>query len=99
MPGHPATLPGHPAPSRPERCSELSALLANGDANPLPLAAQVRQLLVTCGVGDRLSGWGAHVEDLPDLAAAALHFRPVLENTPVELDRDALLAIYQAAWA
>jgi hypothetical protein len=38
-------------------------------------------------------------KDLPKLADAALCFRPVLDNTPVELGRDDLLAIYRAAWA
>ena len=44
-------------------------------------------------------GWGVHEKDLPELAAAALHFQSVLANTPVALGRDDLLAIYRAAWA
>ena len=89
------------APGRPERCNELAGLLTDGDASPgpTPLAARVRQLLAACGVGDRLSGWGVHEKDLPELAAAALHFQSVLANTPVALGRDDLLAIYRAAWA
>ena len=36
-------------------------------------------------------------KDLPELADAALCFRPVLDNTPVDLNRDDLLAVYRAA--
>jgi alcohol dehydrogenase len=86
---------------RPERCAELASLLTEGGPSPRPaqLADRVRHLLAGLGICDKLSTWGAHEDDLPDLADAALGFRPVLENAPVDLGRDDLLAIYRAAWA
>jgi alcohol dehydrogenase class IV len=47
----------------------------------------------------RLSIHGVSEEDLPILAEAATHFRPVLQNTPVDLSESDLLAIYRTAWA
>jgi alcohol dehydrogenase class IV len=85
------------APGRPERCAELAGLLEDG--NPEDLAGCVRRLLEKLGVGGGLAARGVHQEDLPELAEAATHFRPVLENTPVTLSESDLLAIYRAAWS
>jgi alcohol dehydrogenase len=84
-------------PSRPERCAELAGFLVGGRA-AAPLAEHVRRFLTALGIEDRLSSWGVQERDLPDLAAAASCFRPVLENTPVELGDDDLLAIYRLAY-
>ncbi|HEV7518978.1 MAG TPA: iron-containing alcohol dehydrogenase, partial [Thermoanaerobaculia bacterium] len=88
-------------PGRPERCLELARLMAEGGAAPGParLADQVRSFLTQVGMGDRLSAWGVHEGDLPELAEAATHFGPVLENTPVAFRQADLLAMYRAAWA
>lgn len=80
-------------PGRPERAAELARLLGNQE-----LAGGVRRILETLGVDGGLARQGVREEDLPELAAAATGFRPVLENTPVALGRDDLLAIYRAAW-
>jgi len=85
------------APGRPERCAELAGLLEDG--NPEELAGCVRRLLEKLGVDGGLAARGVRKEDLPELAEAATHFRPVLENTPVSLSESDLLAIYRAAWA
>ncbi|HYU33399.1 MAG TPA: iron-containing alcohol dehydrogenase [Thermoanaerobaculia bacterium] len=87
-------------PGRPERCAELARLLGNegAGAGPEELAANVRRFLVTLGVRGGLSGHGVCEEDLPELAEAATRFRPVLDNTPVALGREDLLAVYRAAW-
>jgi alcohol dehydrogenase class IV len=87
-------------PGRPERCAELALLLGDGEAAPGPaqLAGGVRRLLAALGVGGGISSRGVREEDLPALAEEATLFRPVLENTPVALGRDDLLAIYEAAW-
>jgi alcohol dehydrogenase len=87
-------------PGSPERCAELAGLLgASDDPGPARLAGCVRRLLASLGVGGGLSGHGVREEDLPALAEEATHFRPVLQNAPVELGQDDLLAIYRAAWA
>lgn len=88
-------------PGRPERCAELALLLGDEGADPGPahLAGIVRRLLETLGVGGGLSHRGVSQDDLPGLAEEATRFRPVLDNTPVALGRDDLLAIYRAAWA
>ena len=87
-------------PARPERCAELAYSLSAGEADvggQAPLSERVRRFLGALGVDDRLSSWGVPAKDLPELADAALCFRPVLENTPVDLNRDDLLAVYRAA--
>jgi alcohol dehydrogenase class IV len=88
-------------PGRPERCAELVRLLDDGGAEsgPAQLAGCVRRLLVALGVCGGLSGHGVREEDLPALAEEATHFRPVLQNAPLELGLDDLLAIYRQAWA
>lgn len=88
-------------PGRPERCAELARLLGEEGADPGPahLAGIVRRLLETLDVGGGLSRRGVPQDELPELAEEATRFRPVLDNTPVELDREDLLSIYQAAWA
>jgi alcohol dehydrogenase len=88
-------------PGCPERCAELAGLLgaAGPGRKPAQLAAAVRRLLAAAGVCPRLAAWGVREEDLPDLAEAATRFRPVLENAPVALGRDDLIAVYRAAWA
>jgi alcohol dehydrogenase class IV len=88
-------------PGRPERAAELARLLGDPEIEPDPtrFAAQVRELLAAAGIGDQLSGWGVQEGDLPSLAEAATHFRPVLENTPVAFAEADLLAIYRMAWA
>jgi alcohol dehydrogenase len=84
----------------PERSAELAGLLGAGaDPGPARLAENVRRFLGAVGVDGGLAGHGVPEEDLPELADAATLFRPVLENTPVALDRDDLLAIYRQAWA
>lgn len=85
---------------RPERSAELARLLDEGAADPGPdrLAGCVRRLIASRDVDGGLAGHGVREEDLPGLAEEATRFRPVLENTPVKLDRDDLLAIYRAAW-
>jgi alcohol dehydrogenase len=89
-------------PGRPERCAELARWLGDpgGEADPRPeaLAGGVRRLLGALGVDGGLGRWGVPEEDLPELATAATRFRPVLENTPVALGGDDLLAIYRASW-
>lgn len=88
-------------PGRPERCAELARLLEDGGAGttgPEDLAGCVRRLLETLGMDGRLSVRGVQEEDLPELAEAATHFRPVLQNTPVDLGESDLLAIYKASW-
>jgi alcohol dehydrogenase class IV len=87
-------------PGRPERSAELANLLEEGraDTDPKDLAGCVRRLMETLGVDGRLSIRGVREEDLPELAEAATHFRPVLQNTPVDLGESDLLAIYRAAW-
>ena len=80
----------------PGRCAELARLLGDGEDT---LAGRVRHLLETLGVDRGLAGVGVREEDLPALADEATRFRPVLENTPVALDRNDLLAVYRAAWA
>ncbi len=87
-------------PGSPERCAELARLLGDGEYGPGParLAGCVRRLLASLGVDGGLSGHGVREEDLPELAEEATRFRPVLENTPVALDRADLLAIYREAW-
>lgn len=84
-----------------ERCAELARLLEGGGASPgpAPLARHVRGFLEILGVNGGIASRGVPEEDLPALAAEAAQFRPVLENSPVALDRDDLLAIYHAAWA
>lgn len=84
-------------PGSPERSAELARLLGAGD--PAELAGSVRRFLAAVGVDGGLAGHGVPEEDLPELAEAATHFRPVLDNTPVALGRDDLLAIYRQAWA
>jgi alcohol dehydrogenase class IV len=88
-------------PGRPERCAELARSLGASQADPDPesLAACVRRLLESLGMDTRLSIHGVSEEDLPILAEAATHFRPVLQNTPVDLSESDLLAIYRTAWA
>jgi alcohol dehydrogenase class IV len=83
------------APGRPERCAELARLLEDGSED---LAGCVRRLLEKLGVNGGLAARGVRQEDLPELAEAATHFRPVLENTPVALSESDLLAIYETAW-
>jgi len=86
------------APGRPDRAAEL-ALLLGGEADAAELPGRVRQLLVSCAVDGGLTRQGVREDDLPELAEAATHFRPVLDNTPVALGEDDLLAIYRSAWA
>jgi len=85
------------AAGSPERSAELAGLLEDG--NPENLAGCVRRFLEKVGVNGGLAARGVREEDLPELAEAATHFRPVLENTPVTLSESDLLAIYRAAWA
>jgi len=89
------------APGRPDRAAELALLLGEGkaDAAAAELPGRVRRLLVSCSVDGGLAGQGVREDDLPELAEAATHFRPVLDNTPVALGEDDLLAIYRSAWA
>ena len=85
-------------PGSPERCAELARLLeAGGNPGPEQLAGCVRRFLEALGVTGGLAGHGVREEDLPELAEEATRFRPVLENTPLPLDRDDLLAIYRQA--
>jgi len=87
-------------PGSPERSAELARLLGAGEEpDPARLAEHVRRFLAAVGMEGGLARHGVPEEDLPDLAEEATHFRPVLENTPVALRRDDLLAIYRAAWA
>lgn len=88
-------------PGSPERCAELARLLGDGEDDPGPaqLAGCVRRLLAAAGVSGGLAGRGVPEEDLPGLAEEATCFKPVLANTPVEIDRSGLLAVYRAAWA
>jgi alcohol dehydrogenase len=88
------------APGNPERAKELASLLDAGglDPGPATLAESVRRFLAALGVDPRLSARGVNKEDLPELAASAQRFRPVLDNTPVDLGLDDLLAIYRVAW-
>lgn len=104
-----AALLGEPLPSRglnatkshPEgesREPEGSGRGRRGSSpRPPKIAEQVRQFLSVLRVDDRLSSWGVPAKDLPELADAAVCFRPVLDNTPVDLSRDDLLAVYRAA--
>ncbi|HTQ81487.1 MAG TPA: iron-containing alcohol dehydrogenase [Thermoanaerobaculia bacterium] len=85
-------------PGRPERAAELARLIGNGNG-VADLAHEVRQLLTAVQIEDRLSSWGVQEDDLPSLAEAATHFRPVLENTPVLFAEADLLSIYRAVWA
>jgi alcohol dehydrogenase len=88
------------APGSSERAAELARLLGAGEeAGPEQLAGCVRRFLEAVGVDGGLAGHGVPEEDLPELAEEATRFRPVLDNTPVALDRDALLSIYRQAWA
>jgi alcohol dehydrogenase class IV len=92
-------------PARPERYGELARLLdgangadgADGEGGELP--ERMRALLAAVGIRDTLAGWGVAEADLPDLAEAATHFKPVLQNTPVALAGEDLLAIYRSAWS
>ena len=86
------------APASPVRGAELASLLAGEVPASRPLADEVRRLLAELGLTDRLSAWGVRAEDLPGLADAATGFRPVLENAPMALGRDDLLAIYRDSW-
>ncbi len=88
------------APGRPDRAAELALLLGGGEAGSgsAELAKRVRRFLVSCSVAGGLAGQGVREDDLPELAEAATHFRPVLDNTPVALGQDDLLAIYRLAW-
>ena len=85
-------------PGRPERAAELARLIGNG-TGVADHAHEVRQLLTAVQIEDRLSSWGVQEDDLPSLAEAATHFRPVLENTPVLFAEADLLSIYRAVWA
>lgn len=86
-------------PARPERYGELASLLGGTEGEGGELPERVRGLLAAAGIRDTLKGWGVAEADLPDLAEAATHFKPVLQNTPVTLTGDDLLAIYRSAWS
>jgi alcohol dehydrogenase len=81
----------------PERSAALARALGGGSG--ADLAERVRALLVEVGVADRLASWRVAPADLPELAREATLFRPVLDNTPVALSEQDLLAIYRAAYA
>ncbi|HVR97107.1 MAG TPA: iron-containing alcohol dehydrogenase [Thermoanaerobaculia bacterium] len=86
-------------PALPERYGELSRLLGGADGEGGELPERMRGLLAAAGIRDTLASWGVAEADLPDLAEAATHFKPVLQNTPVALTGDDLLAIYRSAWS
>jgi len=62
----------------------LDAILAVGYRVRSPRGVQFRR-------------WDVPANDLPELADAALCFRPVLDNTPVDLNRADLFAVRPAA--
>lgn len=92
----PAAL-AHLWPARAGRYRQLARVLGGNAA--ADLAGRVRALLDAAGVRDTLADWGVRQSDLPRLAAEALHFGPVLKNTPSTLRTEDLLAIYRAAAA
>lgn len=88
-------------PARPERSAELARWLGAAGAGPRLAAALpvvVEELLERLGVPAGLERHGVPEEDLPELARQATAFRPVLENSPVVLGEQALLALYRRAW-
>jgi alcohol dehydrogenase len=98
-------------PARPDRYAELAALLA-GEATPgdradpgnrgaaaaAELPAILSLLLGRIEFVGTLQAWGVEQAELPRLAREAAQFRPILDNTPVALGEEDLLALYRAAW-
>jgi alcohol dehydrogenase class IV len=80
----------------PERSADLARAL--GGETGADLAPRVRAFLAGIGIGDTLASRGVAAADLPTLANEATHFRPVLDNTPLALGEEDLLAIYRDAY-
>ena len=80
----------------PERSADLARAL--GGETGADLAPRVRAFLAEIGIADTLPGRGVAEDLLPTLASEATHFRPVLDNTPMALGEDDLLAIYRDAY-
>jgi alcohol dehydrogenase class IV len=80
----------------PERSADLARAL--GGETGADLAPRVRAFLTEIGLADTLESRGVAARDLPLLAHEATCFRPVLDNTPVALSEEDLLAIYRDAY-
>ncbi|HEX4726403.1 MAG TPA: iron-containing alcohol dehydrogenase, partial [Jatrophihabitans sp.] len=85
------------APAVPDRYAELGRLLsAGGSADAAEAFLAWRTEL---GVSATLSGYGIALQDLPQLAAAATEYRPVLSNARRAFTEAQLGDLYRSAWA
>jgi alcohol dehydrogenase len=85
------------APAVPDRYAELGRLLTageSGDAAEAFLAWRTE-----LGVSATLSGYGISLQDVPQLAAAATRYRPVLSNARRAFTEAQLGNLYRSAWA
>jgi alcohol dehydrogenase len=81
----------------PDRYAELGRLLTAGESSDAAEAFLAWR--TELGVSATLSGYGISLQDLPQLAAAATEYRPVLSNARRTFTEAQLGNLYRSAWA